>query len=113
MVDEDYTLEWVIDFIANRICKLREAKGVSAQSMSTELGQNIAYINKIENKTARPSIEGLYNICDYFGITYKEFFDDGIEHLDLVKELLDNAKALKREQLEILISTAKQFRQQK
>lgn len=59
MQKEDFTLEWLIDFISNRIRLLREAKGVSAQTMSLELGQNVFYMNKIENKAAKPSIEGL------------------------------------------------------
>lgn len=110
MVNEDYTLEKVIDFIANRIHSLREASGQSAHGMSVALGQNISYINKIENQTAKPSIEGLYNICEYFGVTFKEFFDDEVEDLAKVKELLELAKDLKGEQLQILIQTAKQFR---
>lgn len=60
------TFESTIDFISNRIKLLRESKNVSAHSMSLDLGQNRTYINKIENKISKPSLEGLYNICQYF-----------------------------------------------
>lgn len=112
MIDEHYTLEWVLNFIANRIRVLREAKGVSAQSMSIDLGQNVAYVHKIENQSAKPSIEGLYNICVYFQIELKEFFNDdaGNDTIDVYLELLEEMKDLEREQLQVLRDTVRQFK---
>lgn len=109
MQKEEFTLEWVIEFIAERVAKLREAKNVSAHTMSMDLGQNRAYIHKIENKQAKPSIEGLVNICNYFDITFEDFFNTGIEEVDLYIELLEIAKELEREQLQVLIDVARQF----
>ena len=66
----DY-LEW----IPNRIAKLRAQKGVSARDISLSLGQSESYINKIENRRTLPSMTGFLYICDYFEITPQEFFD--------------------------------------
>jgi len=52
-------LDETLDFIARRVQKLRDTKGVSARDMSLSLGQNTGYINKIETKQAKPSIDGL------------------------------------------------------
>lgn len=38
------------DFTQERIAQLRMQKGSSARDMSLSLGQNVSYINKIENK---------------------------------------------------------------
>ena len=57
------------EFTQNRIAQLRMQKNVSARDMSLTLGQNNSYINQIENKKALPSLQGLFYICEYFGIT--------------------------------------------
>ena len=56
---EDYMRE---DFVQERIAQLRLQKNVSARDMSLSLGQNNSYINRIENKKALPSLQGLFNI---------------------------------------------------
>ncbi len=64
------------EFTQNRIAQLRIQKNVSAREMSLALGQNNSYINQIENQKALPSLTGLFYICEYFGITPQQFFDD-------------------------------------
>lgn len=66
-------------FVQMRIARIRNAYNVSARKVSMELGQSTEYINQIENGKALPSLEGLFNICDYFNITLGEFFDDRLE----------------------------------
>lgn len=65
------------DFTQQRISQLRLKKDVSARDMSLSLGQNNSYIQQIESGRALPSLQGLFYICDYFGITPQEFFDEG------------------------------------
>ena len=65
-----------IDWFYNRLTELRIQKGVSARDMSLSLGQSESYINKIENRRTLPSFTGFIYICDYFGITPQEFFND-------------------------------------
>ena len=78
------------EFTQNRIAQLRMQKNVSARDMSLTLGQNNSYINQIENKKALPSLQGLFYICEYFGITPQQFFDDGsaypVQLADLVED---------------------------
>ena len=66
-------------FVQMRIARIRNAHNVSARKVSIALGQSTEYINQIENGKALPSLEGLFNICDYFNITLGEFFDDRLE----------------------------------
>lgn len=66
MTEKDFSL---------RLAKLREEKGVSARDMSLSMGQNPGYINNIESGKSMPSLSGLFYICEYLGITPKDFFD--------------------------------------
>ena len=67
---------------SERLTQLRLSKGVSARDMSLTLGQSESYLNRIESKKMLPSMSVFFYICDYFGITPKEFFDFD-ENLDL------------------------------
>ena len=81
-------------FVAERVSKLRQAKGVSARDMSLSIGQNVNYINHIENRKTEPSLSGLIYICDYFGITPQEFFDEGSKHPARLKDFIEDVKRL-------------------
>lgn len=63
------------DQFCERLTQLRLKKGVSARDMSLSLGQSESYINRIESKKMLPSMSVFFYICDYFGITPKDFFD--------------------------------------
>lgn len=66
MTEKDFSL---------RLAKLREEKGVSARDMSLSMGQNPGYINNIESGKSMPSLSGIFYICEYLGITPKDFFE--------------------------------------
>ena len=93
-------------FIGKRVATLRNAKHISARSMSLELGQSSEYINQIENGRSMPSVEGLINICDYFEISLSDFFDTKttypLEYKDLLSEL-NKLDAFELEQIVNLI----------
>ena len=61
---------------AKRLAQLRGQKGVSAREMSLAIGQGPAYINNIENQHKLPSMTGFFYICEYLGLSPKDFFDD-------------------------------------
>ncbi len=65
-------------FIKERYARIRLAHNISARRLSMELGQSSEYINQIETGKSMPSVEGLINFCDYFGMSAREFFDDRI-----------------------------------
>ena len=94
----------------DRLVKLRMNKGVSARDMSLSLGQSEGYINNIENGVNFPSMTVFFYICDYFGITPKEFFDIDSSNPVKSKELLEATKNLTSEQLEHLIAIAKSIK---
>jgi transcriptional regulator with XRE-family HTH domain len=87
------------EFTQERISKLRTAKGDTARDMSLSLGQNSSYINRIENKKAMPSLSGLFYICEYFGITPQEFFDEGSQHPARLKGIIEDLKRFDDESL--------------
>lgn len=82
------------EFTQNRIAQLRIQKNVSARDMSLSLGQNVGYINQIENKKALPSLPGLFYICEYFKITPQQFFDEGNPYPAQLTELIRDLKKL-------------------
>ncbi len=61
------------DFVPERIAQLRTKKGVSARDMSLSLGQANNYINNIENKKSLPAMQSFFYICEYLGVTPKDF----------------------------------------
>jgi len=81
-------------FTQNRITQLRIQKGVSAREMSLALGQNDSYINRIENNKSLPSLPGLFYICEYFGITPQEFFDEGNTYPGQLSIIMEDLKKL-------------------
>lgn len=87
-----------------RLTELRMNKGVSARDMSLSLGQSPGYINNIENGVNLPSMTVFFYICDYFGITPKEFFDEDNSNPAKVRELDTVAKHLSSEELEHIIT---------
>ncbi len=79
---------------AERLTQLRINKGVSARDMSLSIGQSAGYINNIENKNNYPAMSTFFYICDYFGITPKEFFDYETEDPKLSDELIRELRKL-------------------
>ena len=98
MTEKDFSL---------RLAKLRGEKGVSARDLSLSMGQNPGYINNIESGKSMPSLSGIFFICEYLGITPKDFFDEDSGNPSKAKELFEIAKTLNNEQLDSLINLAK------
>ena len=98
------------DTFATRLVELRMKKGISARDMSLSIGQSAGYINNIENSVNYPSMALFFYICDYLGVTPKDFFDIDKSDPGKSKELLDAANRLDSEQLDLLIAIAKGLR---
>ena len=101
------------EFTQNRITQLRMQKGVSARDMSLSLGQNSNYINQIENKKALPSLQGLFYICEYFGITPQQFFDVGNNSPAELTGLMEDLKKLDAGTLELVSALVRKLTQLK
>lgn len=82
------------EYFSKRISQLRTAKGISARDMSLSIGQSESYINKIENGKAFPSMQVFFYICEYFGITPRDFFDEEISNPILMDALIKDLNTL-------------------
>lgn len=92
------------DFI-KRLTELRMSKGVSAQDMSYSIGMSHSYINRLENSVGLPTMENFFYICDYLGVTPKEFFDFDTGNPSKLSLILKEALPLSDEQLDVLLNT--------
>ncbi len=82
-----------------RLAELRMEKGVSARDMSLSIGQSAGYINGLENRTGFPSMQVFFYICEYLDVTPSEFFDEGNQSPSEYREILEDLKALDKENL--------------
>ena len=87
---------------AIRLARLREKKGVSARDMSLSIGQNPGYINNIETGKSKPSLEGIFFICEYLGVTPGEFFDMDSANPSKLDAIIQDLKKLNDQQLETI-----------
>ncbi len=94
------------EYIRNRISILRTQKGVSEYKMSLDLGHSKSYIQSISSGKALPSLTEFIYICDYLGVTPKDFFDDSISEPALINDLYTIAKKMNNEDLSLLIKIA-------
>lgn len=81
-------------FIRNRITQLRVARGVSEYKMSYDLGHSRSYIYNISSGKSLPPMREFLAICDYFGVTPAEFFDDGTKNPELIHKAVEGLKTL-------------------
>ena len=108
MFDVDYE-----QFIKERIGTLRAQKNVSARDMSLSIGQSENYINMIENGHSLPSVTVFLYICDYFGISPKEFFDIENSYPALIQDIIGKLKKLDQDQLLSILTLIKNFSKEK
>lgn len=83
-----------IQFIRDRIAQLRLQKGVSEYQMSLDLGHSRGYIQNISSGKSLPSVEGLFEICEYFGLSPAQFFDENVDDPALVAEAVKGLRQL-------------------
>ena len=98
-------------FIRDRISILRTKKGISEYKMSLDLGHSKRYVQSISAGRALPSLSEFLYICEYLGVTPKEFFDEETKDPQLVRELYNISLSLEKEDLEVLLSMAKRLKE--
>lgn len=96
-------------FVRNRITELQIKKGVSEYKMSLDLGHSKSYVQSISSGKALPSFSEFLYICEYLGVTPKEFFDTDIAEPQLVRKLTSSAQQLSTEDVAVLINVAERF----
>ncbi|TAH59961.1 MAG: XRE family transcriptional regulator [Gottschalkiaceae bacterium] len=100
-------------FLSERLAKLRTMKKVSARDMSLSIGQNENYINHIENGKSMPSMLVFFYICEYFGITPKEFFDEGTNNPVLINLVTEDLNYLDEKQITNIYEIVKDLKNRK
>ncbi|MBQ3084523.1 MAG: helix-turn-helix transcriptional regulator [Clostridia bacterium] len=98
-----------LQFIRNRISVLRTKKNVSEYRMSTDLGHSKSYMQSISSGRSVPSLGEFLYICEYLGVTPKEFFDEEIKEPQLAQRLYRLTCNMSKEDLEVLINTAERL----
>lgn len=98
-----------IDFVRERISALRLKKEVSEYKMSLDLGHSKSYIQSISSGRAVPSLNELLYICEYLGVTPKQFFDEETEEPELVNKLLELTRKMNSDDLDMLVSLAERL----
>lgn len=90
-----------IEFVRERITQLRIQKGVSEYKMSYDLGHSRGYINNISSGKTLPSMTEFFAICDYFGITPIEFFNQNKSNPKLSQDVLSALEQLNEDDLQL------------
>ena len=90
-----------IEFVRERITQLRIQKGVSEYKMSYDLGHSRGYINNISSRKTLPSMTEFFAICDYFGITPIEFFNQNKSNPKLSQDVLSALEQLNEDDLQL------------
>ena len=93
-----------IEYVRERITRLRLQKGVSEYKMSYDLGHSRGYINNISSGKTLPSMTEFFAICDYFGITPIEFFDTKTSNPKLSKTVLNAIEQLDEDDLALTLA---------
>ena len=81
-------------FVRDRITQLRLKKGVSEYQMSYDLGHSRGYVYNISSGKALPPLKEFFAICDYFGITPQQFFEESAQNPELVQKAIEGMKQL-------------------
>lgn len=102
-MDHKEELQYLEEF-ANRLLTLREQKGVSAREMSLAMGQGHSFIHGIETKLHFPLMINFFYICEYLGISARDFFDYSSGSPMLDNELLVEIQKLDRKSKEYFLN---------
>jgi transcriptional regulator with XRE-family HTH domain len=84
-------------FIRNRIRELREQKGVNEYNMSLDLSKSKGYIQNIMACRALPTIAEFLRICNYLGVTPKQFFDKEDNYPVLINQAIGIIRSFDKE----------------
>ena len=91
------------NFIRNRLTQLRMQKEVYEYKMSLDLGHSKSYIQSIVSGRAMPSMSEFLYICEYLGVTPREFFDTDTENPVLLEQVTDALKSLSTSDLALVM----------
>lgn len=97
-------------FIRDRITQLRLNKGVSEYQMSYDLGHSRGYVYNISSGKALPPMKEFLSICEYFGISPQQFFDNGAQNPELIQKAVEGMKELDESDILMLLGIINRMR---
>ena len=99
------------NFVGKRVTELRLKKGVSEYKISVDMGHSSSYINTIVSGKALPSMGEFFYLCDYLGVTPRDFFDSDLKDPQPLRELYEESKKLSPEDLKMITGFVKRLSQ--
>ena len=96
-------------FIRDRITQLRIQKGVSEYKMSYDLGHSRSYMYNISSGKSLPPMAEFLEICEYFGISPSQFFNDSSDNPALLQTAIEELKKLYDDDLMLIISNIRRL----
>ena len=75
------------------------------------MGQSEGYMTKIESRVSLPSMTVFFYICEYFGISPREFFDDEVKNPALLQQAIDGLKTLSDDDLALILGNIKRLQE--
>lgn len=96
-------------FVRNRITQLRLQKGVSEYQMSYDLGHSRGYVFNISSGKSLPPMNEFLQICDYFGITPSQFFDESLDDPVLLQTAINELRKLNDDDLMLIIGNIRRL----
>ena len=96
-------------FVRDRITELRLQHNISEYQLSMDLGRSRGYINNISSGKTFPSMSEFLNICAYFNITPKEFFDTNDQQPIISHELHTSFIQLKPDEQILILDLVKKL----
>ncbi len=97
-------------FVRNRITQLRLKKGISEYQMSYDLGHSRGYVYNISSGKALPPLKEFFAICDYFGLTPQQFFEESTSHPELIQKAISGMKELNEDDMLMLLGLISRLR---
>jgi len=92
------------EFVRERITQLRLKKGVSEYKMGRALGHSRGYVYNFSSGKSLPPLKEFFSICEYFGITPAEFFDEKSSNPVLIQKALEGLRTLDDSDLLLILS---------
>jgi len=84
-------------------------KGVSEYRMSTDMGRSKNYIQGITSGRSLPSLSEFIYMCEYLGVTPRDFFDEQLENPALLQEAIDSLRTLGDDDITLILTNIKRL----
>jgi transcriptional regulator with XRE-family HTH domain len=77
--------------------------------MSTDMGRSKNYIQGITSGRSLPSLSEFIYMCEYLGVTPRDFFDEDLKNPALLQEAIEALKTLDDEDIALILGNTKRL----